>query len=162
MMRTTRLRIVVPTLAEYTDIRDKVRGDHLWAEDYPTEGDVVMARLVLAAGEPPTSQNPLGPLQVVLEETGLAIGGIGFKGEPDDQGAIEIGYGLAPSAQGNGLATEAVLCLIDLARRLGLSALTAETDADNIASRRVLEKAGFTRSSGARADCLWWRLTLID
>jgi RimJ/RimL family protein N-acetyltransferase len=162
MIHTARLRICVPNAAEYTDIRDGIRGDHLWAEDYPTEGDVVMAELVLASGEFPSFQNPWGPLQVVLEETGLAIGGIGFKGRPDPDGVVEIGYGLAPSVQGNGLATEAVLGLIDLARRLGFRTVTAETDATNIASQRVLEKAGFVRSTTGATDPVSWRLTLVE
>lgn len=162
MMRTMRLRIVIPALAEYADIRDGIRGDHAWAEDYPTEGDVVMAGIVLAGGEVPTEQEPWGPLQVVLEESGLAIGGIGFKGRPDPDGVVEIGYGLAPSAQGSGLATEAVRAIVELGSRLGLRAVTAETDADNRASQRVLEKAGFVRSATGATGAVAWRLTLTD
>ena len=45
---------------------------------------------------------------------GKAIGGIGFKGQPNN-GCVEVGYGLVPSARGNGYAAEALAALLDVA-----------------------------------------------
>jgi RimJ/RimL family protein N-acetyltransferase len=39
--------------------------------------------------------------QITRTADGKAIGGIGFKGQPID-GCVEVGYGLVPSARGNG------------------------------------------------------------
>ena len=55
---------------------------------------------------------------------GRAIGGIGFKGRPED-GCAEIGYGLAPSARGQGYAAEAVVALPAVAADHGLSRVIA-------------------------------------
>ena len=57
----------------------------------------------------------------------------------------EIGYSIAPEARGNGYATEAV-CLVT--RRAfsesPLRKLIAYVHEDNVASRRVLDKAAYT------------------
>ena len=57
----------------------------------------------------------------------------------------EIGYHVAKQFTGNGYATEAVNAFLPFAiHRLGLSVIHAVARADNAASRRVLEKCGFT------------------
>ncbi len=71
-----------------------------------------------------------------------ALGGIGFKGQPEG-GCVEIGYGLAPSARSHGYAAEAVVALLAIASDHGLSKLIANTTLDNIASQRALTRAGF-------------------
>lgn len=75
---------------------------------------------------------------------GLAVGGIGFFGCPDGHGRVEFGYGLVPSARGQGLASEAVEGALDHAARKGARVAVAEAETGNIASQRVLTKAGFT------------------
>ncbi len=92
---------------------------------------------------------------------GTAVGGVGFKTPPAD-GQAEIGYGLAPSARGQGLMTEAVGGMLAIARRHGLAAVTAHTDPANLASIRVLERNGFAPAGrvpagGADAGLLRWR-----
>jgi ribosomal-protein-alanine N-acetyltransferase len=59
-------------------------------------------------------------------------------------GEVEIGYGIVPTRQGRGYATEAVSTLASLALTMpDVVAVVASTDAGNVASQRVLEKAGF-------------------
>lgn len=56
----------------------------------------------------------------------------------------EIGYMLDSDFHGRGLATEAVLAMVaDAFGRRGIPRLAAVVDAPNVASIRVLEKAGF-------------------
>jgi ribosomal-protein-alanine N-acetyltransferase len=58
---------------------------------------------------------------------------------------IEIGYGLMPEHWGHGFATEAARALVTLAfTSLSLVTLVAFTLIDNLASRRVMIKAGGT------------------
>ena len=67
-------------------------------------------------------------------------------------GNIRIGYGIAPSHQGRGYTTRAIGQLLAWGRsdsRVAL--LSAETGIGNIASQRVLERNGFTRT-GERID----------
>lgn len=62
-------------------------------------------------------------------------------GHGDDE--PELGYRLTSSAWGNGLATEGSIALIDRGFESGrVRRVLAETMAVNVASRRVMEKAG--------------------
>jgi RimJ/RimL family protein N-acetyltransferase len=64
----------------------------------------------------------------------------------DNRMQAEIGYTLAPDRQGHGYATEAVRAVLDrLFTVQGLHKVSAECDARNVASIRLLERLGFTR-----------------
>jgi len=56
--------------------------------------------------------------------------------------AIELAWAIVGPAQGRGLATAAALAAVAEARRLGLEEVVSFTLPDNLASRRVMEKAG--------------------
>lgn len=92
------------------------------------------------------------------------IGMGGFKGLPDADGVVEIGYALAPSRQGQGFATEAVQGLVSFAfAHPTVRRVQAHTLPQTNASTQVLRKAGFTQHeapgtlTGHRA--FWqWRL----
>jgi GNAT superfamily N-acetyltransferase len=95
---------------------------------------------------------------------GEACGMISYTKPAAADGAIEIGYGVAASRQGKGIATAAVAGLITLAEAAGIPALVAGTAIDNPASQRVLECNGF-RVVGERDDpedgpLLLWRRDL--
>ena len=75
---------------------------------------------------------------------GVVCGMGGFKGPPDADGVVEIGYTIAPSLRGRGLATLAAIELVRLAlAEPRVRAVQAHTLAERNASTRVLEKAGF-------------------
>ena len=63
-------------------------------------------------------QRPFGYYRITRLADGRAIGGLGFKSQPDG-GCVEIGYGLAPSARGDGYAAEAVIALLTVAADQG-------------------------------------------
>lgn len=117
--------------------------DDSWASDFPFEGDVGAVGAFLRATAAHGQQRPFGYYRITRLADRRTIGGIGFKGRPDDDGAVEIGYGLAPSARGHGYATEAVAALLDLAAEQRLSRVIADTTLDNVASQRTLIRAGF-------------------
>lgn len=74
---------------------------------------------------------------------GTHIGELCFKGI-DESGSTEIGYGISDDFQGCGYATEAVTAAAEWAlMQAAVNCVTAETDKDNAASVRVLEKSGF-------------------
>src|SRR2546422_11732110 len=52
---------------------------------------------------------------VVHREGGSVIGSAGFKGPPDSTGIVEVAYGIVPSFQGRGYATEAAAALVAFA-----------------------------------------------
>lgn len=73
-----------------------------------------------------------------------AIGMIGLM--TDHGGEVEVGYGFIEAAQGIGLATEALVAVVDaLHGHDAVRAIVATAATRNPASGRVLEKAGFTK-----------------
>ncbi|MGH3029791.1 MAG: GNAT family N-acetyltransferase [Gaiellaceae bacterium] len=64
--------------------------------------------------------------------------------EVDGREEVEIGYVVAAELGGRGLATEMAEELVRFAGRSGLNDLVALTLPENAASRRVMEKAGFS------------------
>jgi len=76
----------------------------------------------------------------------LVIGLCGFAGPAKADGCVEIGYSIAPTYQGKGLATETAEALLEFARAAGVSKVCAHTLAEKNASTRVLEKSGFTKT----------------
>lgn len=58
--------------------------------------------------------------------------------------AGQVGFSVEPRFRGRGLARKAVLALLPAARAHGLGELWLTTTADNLASRRTLEKLGCT------------------
>ena len=127
-----------------------------WAPDYPDDGDVVIARLLREVGPDLASEasaraqpgdQAWGHRQVVERASGLVVGGIGFFGPPR-AGEVEIGYGIVPSRQGRGYATEALRAMIAMAwADARVRTVVAGTDPGNVASQRVLGKAGFRRTA---------------
>lgn len=71
------------------------------------------------------------------------VGDLCFKGL-NDNGSVEIGYGVQSDYEGKGLMTEAVTAMVRWAsEQQEVSCVEAETESNNLASQRVLQKAGF-------------------
>lgn len=74
------------------------------------------------------------------------VGSGGFKGKPDTDGTVEIGYSVLPEFQNLGYATEAVRGLVTWAlSQKSVGRVIAEVFPDNIPSVRVLTKCGFVK-----------------
>jgi RimJ/RimL family protein N-acetyltransferase len=114
----------------------------VWADDFPFDDDVGAVDVFLRASAEAGEQQPFGYYRIIRLADGLAIGGIGFKGQPRD-GCVEIGYGLAPSARGRGYAAEALVALVAIAAEHGVSKVIADTALHNVPSQRTLIRAGF-------------------
>ena len=82
---------------------------------------------------------------VIDKGTRSVIGGASFKGPPDATGLVEIAYGIVPSFEGRGYATEAARALVDFAQNDDrVRQIIAHTMPEANASTRVLKKCGFT------------------
>ncbi len=97
----------------------------------------------------------------LVERTSLkAAGQLGTKGAPDENGVVEIGYGVSPAFQGRGYATEMVDALTTwLLGRPDVTRVTAECLETNVASARVLQKTGFElvgKKAGDEGPLLVW------
>ena len=81
---------------------------------------------------------------VIDKETRTVIGAASFKGPPDTNGTVEIAYGIVPSFEGRGYATEAARALVEYAQRdEKVRQIIAHTMPEANASTRVLKKCGF-------------------
>lgn len=95
---------------------------------------------------------------VINKENNAIIGDIGFKGKPDLESTVEIGYGIAPSARNKGFATEGVNEIIKWAFSSGnVKRIVAECLIDNISSIKVLEKLNMNRI-GTKENMFLWQL----
>jgi len=83
--------------------------------------------------------------EILLKSTNTVIGGMGFAGYPNDLGEAEIGYMIDANQHNKGYATEALQLLSQWAfTHEFVNAIIVHTYADNLPSRRILEKCGFT------------------
>ena len=74
------------------------------------------------------------------------IGDLCIVGEPNSDGAIEIGYGTYDEFQGKGFMTEIVGGIIEwIKTQENVKSIIASTDRTNTASFRVLEKNNFIK-----------------
>jgi len=81
---------------------------------------------------------------LVERSRGEIIGTAGFKGPPDADGMVEIAYGVVPSVEGRGYATEAAGALVRFAAAdARVRLIRAHTLPELNASTRVLRKCGF-------------------
>jgi RimJ/RimL family protein N-acetyltransferase len=84
--------------------------------------------------------------RIRLLEDGSEIGSCGFKGAPDENGVVEIAYGIEESHRNQGFATESAAALKEYAMSLEqVKTVRAHTKKENVASERTLAKCGFTR-----------------
>ncbi|HEX8024294.1 GNAT family N-acetyltransferase [Mucilaginibacter sp.] len=83
--------------------------------------------------------------EIVLKSTNTVIGGMGFAGYPTPDGEAEIGYMIDANQHNKGFATEALHLLSQWAFSHDfVQAIIVHTYADNLPSRRILDKRGFT------------------
>jgi RimJ/RimL family protein N-acetyltransferase len=154
VQRTHRLRLIAGTEALATaETQDRAKFAKLLGALVPdawppaTLGDVQTLFYGLYK-EHPEWEGWLGWYAVRVDtDCPTLCGSAGFKEPPDQRGTVEIGYSVLPEFQGQGLATEMVAGIIRWAKRQPrLEQIEAETEADNRASARVLEKNGFVRA----------------
>ncbi len=83
------------------------------------------------------------PWKMTLKDSQESVGDLCFKG-PVKNHSVEIGYGVLPEHERNGYASEALQAMMQWAYgQKDVVFVEAETDPDNKASQRVLEKCGF-------------------
>lgn len=142
ILETPRLRVrrldagdVDDLLAVYGD-RDTMR----WVGDgQPLERD--QCQEWVRVTERNYAARGYGMFALVDREDGTVLG-FGGLVHPGGQAEVEIKYALKPAYWGRGLATEAATALLTHGAALGLDEIIATIAPDNVASHRVLMKAG--------------------
>ena len=137
-----RLRLLAPD-----DLRALLEGRPVegltWAEGYPLDGSVVAAAMMEELVDRGVPIGPFGQFQILTREDALVIGDIGFHAPPDELGEVTLGFDVIPARRNRGIATEALRTMLAWALgRPEVRAVHAEADAVNVASQRVLSRAG--------------------
>lgn len=102
-------------------------------------------------------KNDEGRLIVVfyiwLTGTNQCIGRVYLHSKPELNSGVEIGYSISEVYRNNGYATEAAKAVVQFAfEKSGLHFLVTIVKPENIASRRVIEKLGFTKCDVRMVD----------
>lgn len=103
---------------------------------------------ILWQGEQPRSK---AQLAITLADTGELIGNVGLRRDSGSDPVADMGYELAPAHWGRGYATEAARAMIDMGfGTWGVERIHAHCVAENVASTRVLLKAGLRQEARLR------------
>lgn len=90
-------------------------------------------------------------LAIEERSTGTVIGEVLIKRDADGQ--AEVGYVIRADRHGQGLATEAVVGILDAAQAaFGVTTFDAVVEAPNVASARLLTRLGFTEHAREHED----------
>lgn len=93
---------------------------------------------------------------IIDRDENIMIGDLCFKGAPNANGEIEIGYGIYKEFQNRGYMSEAIDGILDWCfSQAEVTTILAETDKDNISSHKTLIKNGFVQLSEAYG-MIWW------
>lgn len=141
-LRTARL-VLRPFTASDVDAFVAYRADpevarlQSWSDFSRADGERFLVRNTAATlGE--------GWYQIAIELDGALVGDVAVNGRGPRE--AELGFTLARSAWGRGLAREAVEAVMGLLVRDGVERFEATVDARNTRARRLLEGLGFCRS----------------
>lgn len=100
--------------------------------------EAVPAALPTLRANPDSAWGP----HLIFDDDGALVGFGGWKGAPRE-GAVELGYAVAPQRQGRGIATAAVRELVTRAYAEDVALVIAHTLPEISASTSVLRRCGF-------------------
>jgi RimJ/RimL family protein N-acetyltransferase len=148
VLTSDRLTLQGLTPATAADLAQGGDGGFDWVVGGPYEGTREAAGMLTQAYEAGVHRPEFGVFVLLRREDGLAVGGIGFHGAPDEEGRAEIGYDLVEGARGRGYAAEALEALSRWALdRDDVHSPCATIEEHNTPSQRVVERAGYVRAS---------------
>ncbi|HXR11355.1 MAG TPA: GNAT family N-acetyltransferase [Gaiellaceae bacterium] len=115
------------------------------------DGDAEIARWLDRVPQPYSLEDAHAYLGSTAEQAyavtdaaaGRVLGSIGLRWS-EEHDVAEIGYWLRADARGRGLMTRALVLIAAAALEQGAARVQLRADVENVASRRVAERAGFT------------------
>lgn len=114
-----------------------------WIEEQSDAGLIAAYREMLQGSLEHPEHREWYAIWRIQRKDGVPVGDLSFKGLNED-GSVEIGYGIREEQRGFGCATEAVAAAVAWALcQPGVTRVEAETEPDNKVSQRVLQKCGF-------------------
>lgn len=127
-------------------------------DDWPSEDLLELLSTYVKQLESDPSLLGWGSWLMVERAHRTIVGDLGFKGPPDREGTVEIGYSVVPTSRGQGYAFEGVQALVNWASaQHDVRAISADCEAENVPSIRILQKLGF-RQLETDGSLLRWEL----
>ena len=162
-LETQRLRLVPMT---YDFVRGVIAQDHsayellgaVKTETWPENAEIMdILPMILGNLEDRPVPDGFDAWLFISKEDHSVVGDGGFRGCPDEQGVIDMGYAIIEAQRGKGYATEAVSALLEwgLTQR-GVSAVTADCQEHNLPSLTILTKLGM-QEIDKRDGCLFFK-----
>ena len=121
----------------------------VWLELIPQPYTEHEARTWIAQATSMWRERTASPFAVVVDDE--VVGGVGINWIDRGHGVGDIGYWLRKDVRGRGYTTRAVVLAARWAFSCGCERLQLRADAENAASLRVAERAGFTREGIQRS-----------
>jgi RimJ/RimL family protein N-acetyltransferase len=150
-LRVDELLIRPPTEADVDAIAPAFRDPDVGGEAGLPPFDAEMLRTVLRDQLPEMmARGLLFPYVIVDTHTDEVLGGMALHHVDPMRDVVEVGYWLFVSARGRGVATRAVQAAVEHAFANGIFRVEAHVRVGNVASERVLERAGFVREGVKR------------
>ena len=150
-MRTGELLLRAPTEADVEVIAPAFRDPEVGGEAGLPPVDADTLRAMLREQLPWLRERGLlAPYVIEDTDTGRILGGANLRLFDPMRDTVELGYWLFVDARGRGIATRAVRALVEDSHARGVVRVEAHVRLGNIASERVLARAGFEREGVKR------------
>jgi ribosomal-protein-alanine N-acetyltransferase len=167
MIETTRLRILplnYEQLLKYINEDERLEAElqlNPTARSISPELKEALEQTILPNVADPDKDYLYSTLWTVIwKAENKMVADLCFVGEPNAEGAVEIGYGTYEMFRGQGFMTEAVGALIQWAgMQRAIKMIVADTEKSNLASSVVLVKNKFVQC-GETETLYKWRLDL--
>jgi RimJ/RimL family protein N-acetyltransferase len=161
-VRTGELLLRAPAEADVDAIAPAFRDPEVGGEAGLPPVDAPALRMMLREQLPwLRDRGMLAPYVIEDTDAGTILGGANLRLFDPMRDTVELGYWLFVEARGRGIATRAVRALVEDSHSRGINRVEAHVRIGNVASERVLERAGFEREGvkrrllrhgGARVD----------
>jgi RimJ/RimL family protein N-acetyltransferase len=164
MIETERLQIIPLTTAQFQLLLEGINrmeqemGLTSSGECLDRDTQEAMEGLYSEALKRPDKYRWYTNWQLILKSENKAIGSACFMKEPDENHQVEIGYGMNDDYRNHGYTTEAVKAMCEWAlSQPDVESVIAQTDVNNPASHRVLEKCRMRKYEQSDGN-IYWRL----
>ena len=150
-MRTGELLLRLPTETDIDAIAPAFRDPEVGGEAGLPPVDAAALRMMLREQLPwLRNRGLLAPYVIEDTDAGTILGGANLRLFDPMRDTVELGYWLFVEARGRGVATRAVRALVEDSHSRGINRVEAHVRLGNVASERVLERAGFGREGVKR------------
>ncbi|HKM28555.1 MAG TPA: GNAT family N-acetyltransferase [Anaerovoracaceae bacterium] len=147
VVKTKRLTIMPRTKAEMRMLIENERDPHLKS---------AYQEMLVGMNTSPETINMYTNWKITLKDSGKIIGGVGFKGGPNENHEVEIGIGIDPKYQNQKYGTEALQAMMQWVLQVSdVFFIQAITEEDNEYAVKMIEDSTFTKVKNVEEGVLY-------